>query len=139
MTESPLTHIIRPTPPWASPRWTHCGREITDVAKVGVLDHYMALRRRDGAQRAAYTFCVTCTQRATDGVWTATGNRLATWTTTPAQIVREWLTRPDHVEERTLYALATLVENHRNEFDALVTQAGVSNLADRRRTRKGSR
>ncbi len=127
------THIHRDVPPWRdAPALTQCGR---DPAGFDVLTVAEASARwkAEGQQRAAYTFCMTCIDRARvyTGHWTS-------WETDPIALIA----RDNHgphadLAKRELHALAVLVRIHADDFAELL--AAGDDLADRRTSREGKR
>jgi hypothetical protein len=133
MPDQPVAHLRRPVPPWEEVRHTHCGRLIADVAKMGTVEAFAALVKREGQRRAAYDYCLTCTERAryTPG----------SWETNATEIALDWLGRTRYVSDggrdrttATLHALAALVDAHRDEFEAHrdATKSGIASLNAKR-------
>lgn len=119
MMKNPLDHIHRPQLPWrTSTGVTECG---IDASKVKTLtrDEYFQRLKDMGQQRTALFTCMTCSE---------TAKRWGTWDDDP----RKALEREIHWESAwrvndrgvrlsdELIAAATLIQNHKDEFDALV-------------------
>jgi hypothetical protein len=133
MPDQPVAHLPRAVPPWDEIRYTHCGRLIVDVAKMGTAEAYAALVKRQGQRRAAYDYCQNCTERAkyTQG----------SWETNATDIALDWLGRTRYISDggrdiatATLHALAALVDAHREEFEAHrdATKSGIASLNAKR-------
>lgn len=128
----PISHIARRVPPWrkAAPL-TECGRDPSDVGDVIELEQAIARWKKEGAQRAAYTMCMTCVGRVN-----GYSRQWESWEDHPLR----FLARDQHgphmdVANRELHALAALVAAHPEEFAALL---GAGNdLAARRAAKKG--
>lgn len=140
MSEKPeigdLTHIERPPLPWRPERKTECGLD-ADRHPTWTRDEARKLKDELGMRRFAMHVCMTCD---------TTADRHQMWEEDPAScIIRhaERMTlrwgRTKRGEEKRrfadeLRAIATLIENHREEFDALVAEYGeVVHLKDAQR------
>jgi hypothetical protein len=129
MTDQPLAHLTRRTPPWRDPVKTECGRDLADVARHIERDDAQKLIARHGQQRAAFMLCMTCVN---------TSDRYADWTVSPSSVVGrdgystlggQGMSQMD----RELFAIAALVAAHRDEFDAYLTDLDATvSLAERR-------
>jgi hypothetical protein len=122
--KEPVDHILRPRMPWrtAEGAITECG---FDAAKVKTLsrDEFAQRLKECGQQRTAMLTCMTCSD---------TARRWKDWDGDPRQaLAREiaweagegYFRRTDRGErlKDELIAIAELVEAHREEFDAVVT------------------
>lgn len=140
--DEPMTHILRPKPPWETQDLTHCGRQAETVAHT-TADGMMAHLRKYGRQRTAYTHCMTCVDRVQAYSRIDTNLRVAvpmTWESEPVAITERWLDRTYEPTEkdrkrRMLHAIAAIIEAHQDEFDAMVAADGVADLAAHRRGR----
>lgn len=121
--KEPVDHVLRPLLPWRSSdgALTECG---LNAAKVSTLTREaFVLRWKDyGQQRTAMTTCMTCSD---------TARRWGTWNDDPRHALNReimWETyggyrsRSDRGErlKNELLAIAALIENHRDEFDATI-------------------
>jgi hypothetical protein len=133
-----LEHILRPTFPWREPTLTECGREVAKCREVISRNQALAKFKRLGKIRAAMSTCVTCWQ-------TTEWNR--EWDESPSEVMgREAKTGgPFYARHRgegtrldgELRAIAALVAEHRDEFDAYIEGLGeTADLAARRRERR---
>jgi hypothetical protein len=118
--KEPVDHILRPQLPWRREGGiTECGY---DASKVQTLtrDEYFARVKELGQQRAAMLTCMTCGD---------TARRWGTWEDDPRKALQReaewetygrWGSRDDRgVRLRDeLLAIADLIEDHREEFDA---------------------
>ena len=119
--KEPVDHILRPRLPWrnADADMTECGLNAAKVATLSRDAH--SLRIRDlGQQRAAMLTCMTCAD---------TSKRWKPWQESPLQAIERetaWEQRRGWGEPRgwrlhdELIAAATLIDAHREEFDAMV-------------------
>ena len=139
-------HVRRPPLPWRPGEdITECGRLVADVDTVIEPDQLVWRKRNWGAQRTAFTVCMTCANLASySPVWEAdpvavvtrearrsganigSAARDAAYTGKAADPRRELLSHE-------LRAMIALVAEHRDEFEAYV-QASVdaAAFADRR-------
>lgn len=125
--KEPVDHILRPTLPWRKAHEvpvTECG---FNAAKVTTLSREEYFRRvKDlGQQRAAMMTCMTCSQ---------TAGRWGTWEDDPRLAMSreiEWERGSMYYRARTdrgqllrdeLLAVAALIEAHRDEFEASVSE-----------------
>jgi hypothetical protein len=123
--KDPVDHILRPQLPWRSgPGITECG---LNAAKAPTLSREAYIQRvKDlGKQRAAMVTCMTCA---------VTAMRWGTWDDDPRLAFnreiewergsRYWSARTDRGEvlRDELLAIAALIETHRDEFDAHLTE-----------------
>lgn len=137
MSELPLEHVERVTPPWRLQHVTECGLPVEGhpvISRAG----FVAKVKAQGKQRAAMTTCMTC--------WDSAG-RNEPWDESPVEsLIREcerhrWAGRsgqrdPDQFR-RELLAIAALIEAHRDEFDDMVAGLGDTvRLSDRRAQRR---
>lgn len=126
--KEPVDHILRPRLPWrpddAGPI-TECGYDATKV-KTLTREEFFKREKEYGSQRNAILTCMTCAN---------TARRWGTWEDDPRLAMQreiEWehrapyYSRPD--ERRgtrlrdELTAIASLIEAHRDEFDASVAE-----------------
>lgn len=123
--KQPVDHILRPNLPWRQQEEavTECGFDASQV-KCLTRPEYFERVKEIGKQRAAMLTCMTCAQTA--GSW-------GTWDDDPRQaILREaewegarWRSNSNKHGTRLrdeLIAAAALIESHRDEFDAILTQ-----------------
>jgi hypothetical protein len=121
--KEPVDHIIRPLLPWRSDGGiTECGYDATKVKAITRAEFFQ--RKKDlGQQRCAMLTCMTCAD---------TASRWESWENDPRQAMAreihwergEWRPRTDrgtrlHDE---LIAIAALIEAHRDEFEATITE-----------------
>lgn len=131
----PLDHIARTPLPWrtADQALTECGRPVTDVAAFVTREDAIARWKRDGAQRAAYTLCMTCVE---------TTNRHGTWDDDPVGVMQRevagWGRSPARDRMALeLRALALLVAAHPDEWDETIAGLeGAPSLAAKRAERR---
>lgn len=137
MSTEPLAHIARSSPPWRQPTHTECGRQLNDTAKVISREEALALVKEHGQQRAAFLLCMTCC---------TTGDRYAgvTWEQSPSNVVArdgnasKWKTEPTEMD-RELFAIAALVEAHRDEFDGYLADLDSTvSLTERRAAKRAA-
>jgi hypothetical protein len=123
--KEPVDHILRPRLPWrdGEAAITECGYDATKVRTLTRPDYFARLKDL-GRQRTAMLTCMTCASTA--GNW-------GTWDDDPRhalerEIIWErgggYRAREDRgVRLRDeLVAIAALIEAHRDEFAALVTE-----------------
>ena len=119
--KQPVDHIMRPCLPWRREEdvITECGYDATKV-KALTRDEYAARFKDWGRQRTSLMTCITCME---------TNRRYARWSDDPRQAMQreiEWETswgRGAGREQRLkdeLFAIAGLIEAHREEFDSAV-------------------
>jgi len=135
MSNEPLAHLVRRSPPWREPTKTECGRDLTDIARHITRDEAKALIRKHGQQRAAFLLCMVCVQ---------TSDRYRDWAASPTDVIaREGTTRwkQQHSQmDRELFAIAALIEAHRGEFDGYLADLDETvSLADRRRAQRSTK
>lgn len=118
--KEPVDHILRPQLPWRTDGGiTECG---FDASKVSTLtrDQFFARFKEYGQQRTAMFTCMTCSD---------TASRWGTWEDDPRRSLEreiQWETgwsRSDRGARLRdeLQAIASLVEAHRDEFDAHIS------------------
>lgn len=139
MSRETLEHVVRPPLPWRASDKTVCGRAVTDVEVVVTLAEMTAKVKREGKARAAYTSCMTC--------WDNSTRHQFGWAESPSTVLWDhayqgvWMhyrapTAPTLLD-RELWAIAALVAEHRDQFDALVAAMGeTGGLAERREARR---
>lgn len=121
--KEPVDHIIRPLLPWRSSEGavTECGYDASKV-KALTREEFFQREKDLGKQRAAMITCMTCSD---------TARRWNTWETDPCQAMAreiawergEWYrARTDRGDQlkQELTAIATLIEAHRDEFNATI-------------------
>lgn len=117
--KEPVDHILRPQLPWRiGGGITECGYNSEKVSTL-TRDGYFARVKDMGKQRAAMITCMTCLQ---------TAERWSTWEDDPRAAIHRELEWEQHGrwsrEDRgkrlhdELLAIADLIGNHREEFDA---------------------
>lgn len=138
-----LDHVLRVRPPWRTGRLTECGLAVAEadgvqgVRNVVGRDVWVDRAKELGQQRMAMTVCMTCFGKFKD-------NWQETFATHPGEVVRRDASRfrfheSDRTELAEWAAIATLIETHRDEFDALIAgQLDTVSLADLR-TKKAAR
>ncbi len=127
----PVTHIERSRLPWHSERVTECGLDVTRV-QTWTRDEAIAKARELGRQRFSLFACMTCT---------GTVERHRTWEDDPVSCMErhcgKWSYRHEEDGYRKfsaeLRAIATLIDNHRGEFDAIVAALLEAPALDARR------
>lgn len=128
----PLDHVIRASLPWRSGHLTECGRDLNDVGSAITQQQLQVRVKEHGAQRTAFTVCMTC--------WSTASAHRETWESDPiAVLYRETQRtggalvsprsdRPERVRlTAELRAIAALIEAHRDEFDQYI--AGLAETA----------
>ena len=125
--KEPVDHILRPLLPWRSvseAQITECGFDATKVKTLSRAEFYQ--RRKDlGQQRTAMLTCMTCSD---------TAQRHRTWDDDPRlALMREiewergngyWSRSEDrngHRLKDELIAIASLIDAHREEFEATIS------------------
>jgi hypothetical protein len=142
-----LDHIKRASPPWARDHFTECGRNVNDVKAFLTVDEAVAKFKKLGRQRASFSTCMTCVDRAN-----AHGGYV--WEKYPIGVVQRYCERsrfyrglsnypedPRTKEgerlDQELRAIAMLVERHRDEFDqALEDMGATSSFAEAQRAKR---
>lgn len=124
-----LEHIVRHNLPWRddTDALTECGRPAENFPTI-TRDELIARIRRLGRKRTAFTVCITCAERT---------QYAKPWDVAPEDVLSREIQRrqPDQLR-RELAAITTLIANHPDEFQALLTGlAGIPSLAEHRRTR----
>jgi hypothetical protein len=120
--KEPVDHILRPQLPWrdGANAITECGYDGTKVKTI-TRDEFQQRLKDFGRQRTAMISCMTCSD---------TAGRYGTWDDDPRRAIQrevEWECRWRNTNEHglrlrdELTAIATLIEAHRDEFDALVS------------------
>lgn len=126
--KEPVDHIARPSLPWRSAiAITECGYDASKVATISREEFFTRLKDM-GQQRTALLTCMTCSD---------TARRWGTWADDPRLAMQreiEWERGPNYWSRgRTdrgcqlrdeLLAIERLIESHREEFDAAVTEIG---------------
>lgn len=119
--KQPVDHIIRPLLPWRDgPGITECGYDASKVSAI-TRDAYAQRVKDLGKQRAAMLTCMTCS---------GTAERWGAWHDDPRKALgREieweggWGRRNNGSRLRDeLEAIAALIDAHRDEFDAKVSE-----------------
>jgi hypothetical protein len=120
--KEPVDHILRPHLPWRAEDdvITECGYDVTKV-KVLTREEFDARYKDLGRTRMAMLTCMTCME---------TNARYAHWADDPRQAMQreiEWEVRwGREIRDREqrlkdeLFAIAGLIEAHREEFDAAI-------------------
>jgi hypothetical protein len=131
MTDEPLRHVRRVTPPWDVEVRTECGRKENDVKVIVERTEAIAFVKKFTMARAVFVHCTVCLDRLRYGA--------PTWEKGAVDVTSNWLThRYSHGEterlERHLHALAALVERHPEEYQLLLAP-NVPTLAQHRRDR----
>ena len=115
--KEPVDHILRPQLPWRDHGGiTECGYDGSKV-KIITRAEYIERRKELGQQRTAMFTCMTCAETAT---------RWGTWEADPRKALEReihwetgWAREDRGIRLRDeLLAIAELIENHRDEFDA---------------------
>lgn len=138
MSDLPLEHVERVTPPWRRDLVTECGLPVAGHPVIS-RDAFIAKVKSQGKQRSAMTTCMTCWDSAV---------RNQPWDENPVKsLIREaerhrWAGRGRDGRDverfrRELLAIAALIEAHRDEFDDMVAGLGETvRLSDRRAERR---
>lgn len=125
-----IAHVVRPLPPWRSPTHdlTECGLSVSDnetITRADFLERYRDL----GRERTAMLTCMTC--MTTFERYGGLRQLPATWEDDPvAALAREaekakWARRGSAKRERLaveLHAIIQLIQEHRAEFDAIISR-----------------
>lgn len=118
--KEPVDHIERPSLPWRQPgegAITECGFDATKVKTLARTEFFQR-EKELGQQRTAMLTCMTCSQ---------TAKRWGRWSDDPRLAMQreiEWEGVRWSSEKRgqrlkdELFAIAALIEAHRDEFDA---------------------
>jgi hypothetical protein len=134
MVDKPIIEHVtrRASMPWrhADTHLTECGKPVRDHQSI-TFDDFTRKVRVQGRLRASMSTCMTCWQTAT---------RYQPWNVDPVDAIRREVhgMRGDSDAFRhELWALATLVEAHRAEFDDYITGLRhTTDLASRRRAKR---
>lgn len=123
--KEPVDHILRPQLPWRAgdAAITECGYDATKVKTLTRPEYFQRVKDL-GKQRAAMLTCMTCSSTA--GNWGA-------WEDDPRHALQREIAwehggymraRTDRGErlKDELLAVAALIEAHRDEFDAHITE-----------------
>ena len=124
--KEPVDHILRPQLPWRHGEGavTECGYDAAQVKTLTRVEFFQRVKEL-GQQRTALLTCMTCSD---------TAKRWGTWDDDPGRALdREitwecggsyWRNRDDrgHRLRDELLAIAALIEAHRDEFDATVSE-----------------
>ena len=134
-------HIIAETWPWRTPDLTECGRAIEDVARTCTLGEAAQIQQTARSKTvASLVLCQTCMDTCGRHYWT-------TWRMNPMGLVNR-LTTHHHVRAAEsspridrmnieLRAIAALIAEHRDEFDAYIIGVQATTPLDAaRKTRK---
>lgn len=132
MADEPLDHVLRPDLPWRTdaPR-TECGLDATSYPTI-TRDDLRARAKKLGQTRTYMVTCVTCLH---------TSQRWPTWDEDPVGALGRETNRPRSNPRSgnnpefaaELYAIAALIEAHRDEFDEFLTGlADTASLSDAR-------
>jgi hypothetical protein len=119
-----IEHVIRRASlPWRPTHddLTECGKPARNHTSI-TFDQFTRKLRIEGTQRAALSTCMTCWNTAT---------RYQPWATDPVDAIRREVNgmRTDTATFRhELWAIAAIVDAHRDEFDAYLT--GLTHTAD---------
>lgn len=122
--KEPVDHIARPHLPWRSEAdMTECGYDATKV-KTLTREEFFQREKDLGKQRAAMLTCMTCSD---------TARRWGRWGDDPRLALQReiewerghnyWARARDDRGQRLkdeLLAIASLIESHRDEFDAFI-------------------
>src|SRR5688572_10825124 len=120
--KEPVDHIARPNLPWREPAgMTECGHDASRVPSISREDYQHRLKDM-GQQRTALLTCMTCGN---------TAGRWGSWEDDPRQALAREIAweRGDGYRARNdrgqrlkdeLLSIAVLIENHREEFDAII-------------------
>lgn len=123
--KEPVDHIIRPQLPWrlnGDIAITECGYDASKVKAITRPEFIQRLKDL-GRQRTAMLTCMTCSD---------TASRWGTWEDDPRRALEReinwetggyWRAREDHgsLLKEELLAIASLIELHREEFDAIIS------------------
>lgn len=127
--KEPVDHILRPRLPWRESdegAITECGYDASKVKTLTRSEFFQ--REKDlGKQRTAMLMCMTCSD---------TARRWGTWDDDPRLALQReiewergtsyWRAHDDRGQrlKDELNAIATLIEAHRDEFEATITANG---------------
>ena len=112
----PLDHIVRPSVPWRTSEefLTECGKEVREVRSI-TRDNFAVRLIEYGKTRTAMITCVTCYE---------TASRWKAWEEDPVSALNReinWERKKREVRLRgELFAIAKLIEKHKEEFETLV-------------------
>jgi hypothetical protein len=119
--KEPVDHILRPQLPWRTDAGiTECGYDASKVSSL-TREAFFARLKDYGQQRTAMLTCMTCAE---------TAKRWGTWQDDPRKALEreiQWecgwsrTERGQRVRDE-LTAIASLIEAHREEFDAAILQ-----------------
>jgi hypothetical protein len=121
--KEPVDHILRPQLPWRTDGGiTECGFNAEKVSTLTRAAYFERLKDL-GQQRSAMLTCMTCA---------STASRWGTWDDDPRPAIQReidwetgWRKNDRGVRLRDeLLAVAALIENHRDEFEAHMTTTG---------------
>lgn len=127
VTEDPIDHVVRTVPPWREPRHTECGLDLTEDRAVISREELYARARKLGRQRTLLAHCLTCVE---------TVQRHQTWEKNPGSVIERelgWNSKTKELFNRELRAIAAMIEEHRDEFDAFVEGLEETSSLDERR------
>lgn len=120
--KEPVDHILRPQLPWRTGAGiTECGFDASKVKTLTRAEFFSRLKDC-GQQRTAMLTCMTCSD---------TARRWGTWDDDPRKALEreiQWETAWRRTDRGArlrdeLLAIAELVKNHREEFDAHISAA----------------
>lgn len=128
-----IEHVIRRASlPWrpANDQLTECGKSARDYTSI-TYDVFTRKVRIQGQQRASMSTCMTCWNTAT---------RYQTWAVDPVDAIRRevyGMRGDSDTFRRELWAIAALIDAHRDEFDNYLTGLSqTTDLATRRRAKR---
>jgi hypothetical protein len=127
----PLHHVERPSPPWRGDQGlTECGIACEGLGeRLWTRDQLRDAARNLGAQRLSMQCCMTCLN---------TAQRWPSWDQDPVEALgREIHGRTTDLFRLELWAIAALVDENRERFDAfLAVLAETPTLAEQRQRRR---
>jgi hypothetical protein len=121
--KEPVDHIVRPRLPWrpSDSDITECGYDASKVKALTRAEFFQRVKDL-GKQRAAMLTCMTCSD---------TAGRWGTWDDDPRRALDREITwenagrwsrdQRGHRLKDELIAIAALIEAHREEFDATIS------------------
>jgi hypothetical protein len=128
-----IEHIVRrSTVPWrtADDHLTECGKAVADYPSI-TYDEYLRKRQAYGQRRTALTTCMTCDDVST---------RWKDWATDPLDAIRRevlGMRRNEDSFRKELWAIAALIDTHRDEFDGYLKGLDqTTDLGARRRAKR---
>lgn len=112
----PICHLLRDGPPWQSPGDVECGADMNALrAGTAVPWRNHQPRVAFATLPAGHEWCTTC-RETVDYVY---HGHKASWTHNPAAVIGQQASGDTASINADLFALAKLVELHRDEFEVI--------------------